>query len=135
LAQTQTKTHAPRTEVPQYSAEYFAWATRRMDIVMARLAIALRDLRVSVQELRALAHLGSGEDLGPSDHVTRGSHPSDRQPVVITRTAKADKSVAPGSSPLATEIFDLAETLSDLPGQDARAFRPHHALTTKETIS
>jgi DNA-binding MarR family transcriptional regulator len=137
LTRTQTQAHAPKTEVSQYSAEYLTRATGRMEIAMTRLTISrARELGIGVQELLALAHLGSGEDLGPSElaqflqmttgamtglvdrleasgHLTRGPHPSDRRRVVITRTAKADKDITQGSSPLATEIFDLGECLSD----------------------
>jgi len=137
LTETWTTAHAPKTEVSQYSAEYLTRANRRMEIVMTRLTISFaRELGVSVQELLALAHLGSGEDLGPSElaqflqmttgamtglvdrleasgHLTRGPHPSDRRRVVLTLTEKADDDITQGSSPLATEIFDLAESLSD----------------------
>jgi len=89
-----------------------------------------------VQELLALAHLGRGEVLGPSElaqllqmttgamtglvdrleasgHVKRGPHPSDRRRVVLTLAGKADDDITQGSSPVKTEIFDLAESLND----------------------
>jgi DNA-binding MarR family transcriptional regulator len=108
-----------------------------MEFAMTRLMIAsARELGIGVQELLALAHLGRVGALGPSElaqllqmttgamtglvdrleasgHVKRGPHPSDRRRVVLTLTEKADDDITQGSSPLATEVFGLAESLSD----------------------
>jgi DNA-binding MarR family transcriptional regulator len=107
-----------------------------MEIAMTRLTIShARELGIGVQELLALAHLGRVGALGPSElaqllqmttgamtglvdrleasgHVKRGPHPSDRRRVVLTLTEKADDDITQGS-PLATEVFGLAESLSD----------------------
>ena len=121
-----------------YTAEEITWATRRLDIAMSRLMIAFsRAGGISVPEMLALEHLGSATSgLGPSElarrlqmttgavtvlvdrleasgHVRRTPHPSDRRRVVVTRTQKAFDDVAAEVAPMAQEILELAESLSD----------------------
>ena len=121
----------------QYTAEEITWATRRLDIAMSRLMVAFsRAVGISVPEMLALEHLGVDGSLGPSElarrlqmttgavtalvdrleasgHAVRAPHPSDRRRVVITRTQKADEDVMEEVAPMAKEIFELAESLSD----------------------
>jgi DNA-binding MarR family transcriptional regulator len=120
-----------------YSAEDITWATRRLDIAMSRLMVAFsRAVGISVPEMLALEHLDAGGGLGPSElsrrlqmttgavtalvdrleasgHAARAPHPTDRRRVVITRTQKADDDLTEEVAPMAMEILELAETLSD----------------------
>lgn len=120
-----------------YTAEDVTWATRRLDMAMSRLTVALaRAVGISVPELWALEHLDGGDGLGPSElarrlqmtsgavtalvdrleaggHAVRAPHPSDRRRVVVSRTPKAEADLDLEGAPLATEILELAESLSD----------------------
>ena len=120
----------------RYTAEDITWATRRLDIAMSRLMVALsRAVGISVPEMLALEHLDADGSLGPSEiarrlqlttgavtalvdrleasgHVARAPHPSDRRRVVITRTAKADEDLSEEIAPLATATLELAESLT-----------------------
>ena len=120
-----------------YTAQDITWATRRLDIAMSRLMVAVaRAMGVTVPELLALEHLDAEGGLGPSDlarrlqmttgavtalvdrleasgHAVRAPHPSDRRRVVVTRTAKADAELAEEVAPLVGEILELAESLGD----------------------
>ncbi len=51
--------------------------------------------------------------LEASGHALRSRHPSDRRRVVVTRTQKAFDDVAQEVAPMAQEILELAESLSD----------------------
>jgi DNA-binding MarR family transcriptional regulator len=121
----------------QYTAQEITWATRRLDIAMSRLMVAFsRAVGISVPEMLALEHLDADGSLGPSElarrlqmttgavtalvdrleasgHAARTPHPSDRRRVVITRTQKADDDLTEEVAPMAMEILELAETLSD----------------------
>ena len=120
-----------------YTAEEITWATRRLDIAMSRLMVAFsRAVGISVPEMLALEHLSADGSLGPSElarrlqmtsgavtalvdrleasgHAARAPHPSDRRRVVITRTQKADDDLTEEVAPMAMEILELAERLSD----------------------
>jgi DNA-binding MarR family transcriptional regulator len=124
-------------EEHQYSAEDITWATRRLDIAMSRLMVAFsRAVGISVPEMLALEHLDADGSLGPSElarrlqmttgavtalvdrleasgHAARKPHPSDRRRVVVTRTQKADEDLTDEVAPMAMEILELAETLSE----------------------
>ncbi len=129
-----------------YTAEDITWATRRLDIAMSRLMVAFsRAVGISVPEMLALEHLGAGGGLGPSDlarrlqmttgavtalvdrleasgHAARAPHPSDRRRVVVTRTQKADDDLTREVAPMAMEILELAESLSDAERQAVGRF-------------
>ena len=121
----------------RYTPEDIAGATRRLDIAMSRLNVALaREIGVSVPELLALEHLSGGSGLGPSElarrlqltsgsvtalvdrleasgKVVRAPHPSDRRRVVVRRTAQAAVELNDGVTPLTEEVLALAEGLSE----------------------
>jgi DNA-binding MarR family transcriptional regulator len=121
----------------EYSAEDITWATRRLDIAMSRLMVAFsRAVGISVPEMLALEHLDADGSLGPSDlarrlqmttgavtalvdrleksgHVLRERHPSDRRRVMVKRLPKADEDLTEEVSPMALEIFELAQSFSD----------------------
>jgi DNA-binding MarR family transcriptional regulator len=120
-----------------YSAEDITWETRRLDIAMSRLMVAFsRAVGISVPEMLALEHLDADGSLGPSDlarrlqmttgavtalvdrleksgHVLRERHPSDRRRVMVKRLPKADEDLTEEVSPMALEIFELAQSFSD----------------------
>jgi DNA-binding MarR family transcriptional regulator len=120
-----------------YTPEDIAGATRRLDIAMSRLNIALaREIGVSVPELLAIEHLDEGSGLGPSElarrlQLTSGSvtalvdrleasgnavrtpHPSDRRRVIVRRTAQAAVKLDTGVAPLTDEVLALAQSLSE----------------------
>ena len=120
-----------------YTADMITEATRRLDIAMSRLMVALsRAVGISVPEMLALEHLDADGSLGPSElarrlqlttgavtalvdrleaggHVERTPHPSDRRRVVITRTQKADEDLTEEIAPMAMAILELAESLTD----------------------
>ena len=125
-----------------HTAEDITWATRRLDIAMSRLMVALsRAVGISVPEMLALEHLDADGSLGPSElarrlqlttgavtalvdrleasgHVARAPHPSDRRRIVITRTQKADEDLTEEIAPMAMAILELAESLT---GDERRA--------------
>jgi DNA-binding MarR family transcriptional regulator len=129
-----------------YTAEEITWATRRLDIAMSRLMVAFsRAVGISVPEMLALEHLDGGGGLGPSElarrlqmttgavtalvdrleasgHAARAPHPSDRRRVMITRTQKADDDLTEEMAPMATEVLELAESLSDAERQAVGRF-------------
>ena len=119
----------------EYTAEDITWATRRLDIAMSRLTVALsRKVGISVPEMLALEYLDADGSIGPSElarrlrmtsgamtalvdrledsgHVVRERHPADRRRVLVTRTKKADADLAAETAPMAIEVLDLAESL------------------------
>jgi DNA-binding MarR family transcriptional regulator len=121
----------------EYTAEDITWATRRLDIAMSRLMVALaREVGISVPELRALEYLDADGSVGPTEmarrlqmtsgaitalvdrleesgHVVRERHPADRRRVLVTRTRKADGDLTAEIAPMAMEILKLAESLDD----------------------
>lgn len=122
---------------PRYTPEDIAGATRRLDMAMSRLNVAVaREIGVSVPELLALEHLSDGSGLGPSElarrlqltsgsvtalvdrleasgNAVRAPHPSDRRRVVVRRTAQAAVKLNDGVTPLTEEVLALAESLSE----------------------
>jgi DNA-binding MarR family transcriptional regulator len=120
-----------------YTAEEITGATRRLDVAMSRLMVALsRAIGISVPEMIALEHLDHEGSIGPSElarrlqmttgavtaladrlerggYVARAPHPDDRRRVLLMRTAKADAELTDEIAPLATEILSLAENLND----------------------
>ena len=121
----------------EYTAEDITWATRRLDIAMSRLMVALsREVGISVPEMLALEYLDADGSIGPSElarrlqmtsgamtalvdrlaasgHVVRERHPADRRRVLVKRTNKADDDLTAEIAPMAKEILKLAETLGD----------------------
>jgi DNA-binding MarR family transcriptional regulator len=121
----------------EYTAEDITWATRRLDIAMSRLMVAFsRAVGISLPEMLALEYLDADGSLGPSDlarrlqmttgavtalvdrleksgHVMRERHPSDRRRVMVKRLPKADEDLTEEVSPMALEIFELAQSFSD----------------------
>jgi DNA-binding MarR family transcriptional regulator len=121
----------------EYTAEDIAWATRRLDVAMSRLLVALsREVGISVPEMLALEYLDADGSIGPSElarrlrmtsgamtalvdrleergHVVRERHPADRRRVLVTRTKKADADLDAEIAPMALEILALAESLDD----------------------
>ncbi|MCX6373185.1 MAG: MarR family transcriptional regulator [Actinobacteria bacterium] len=119
----------------EYTAQDITWATRRLDIAMSRLTVALsRKVGISVPEMLALEYLDADGSIGPSElarrlrmtsgamtalvdrledsgHVSRERHPADRRRVLVTRTKKADADIAAETAPMAIEVLDLAESL------------------------
>ena len=56
----------------KYTAEDITWATRRLDLAMSRLMVALsRDLGISVPEMLALEYLDADGSIGPSELAHR----------------------------------------------------------------
>jgi DNA-binding MarR family transcriptional regulator len=120
-----------------HTAESITWATHRLDMAMSRLMVALsRAIGVSVPEMLTLEYLGADGDLGPSEiarrlqlttgavtalvdrledsgHVARAPHPSDRRRVVVARTQKANDDLTEVIAPMAMEILQLAERLTE----------------------
>jgi len=121
----------------EYTAEDIIWATRRLDIAMSRLMVALsRAIGISVPEMLALEYLDADGSIGPSElarrlHMTSGAmtalvdrleengravrerHPADRRRVLVTRTEKADEDLTAEIAPMARQILELAENLED----------------------
>jgi DNA-binding MarR family transcriptional regulator len=121
----------------QCTAGSITEAARRLDVAMPGLNAAVaRNVGVSVPELLALENLDADGGLGPSElarrlqlstgavtalvdrlvssgHAIRTPHPSDRRRIVVTRTAKASEALAVAAAPLARQIGQLAESLSD----------------------
>ncbi len=130
----------------EYTAEDITWATRRLDIAMSRLMLALsREVGISVPEMLALEYLDADGSIGPSElarrlrmtsgamtalvdrleesgHVVRERHPADRRRVLITRTKKADADLDAEIAPMAMEILELAESLDDAERQAVGRF-------------
>ena len=121
----------------RYSAEDITWQTRRLDLAMMDLMSALSGaVGVSVLEMIALEHLDHAGTMGPSElarrlqvttgavtaladrlaesgHVERAPHPTDRRRIMLKRTQKADDDLTEEIGPMALEILELAEGLSD----------------------
>jgi len=121
----------------EYTTEEITWATRRLDIAMSRLMVALsRAVGISVPEMLALEYLDADASIGPSElarrlqmtsgamtalvdrleasgHVVRQRHPADRRRVLVTRTSKADDDLGVEIAPMALQIFELTESLDD----------------------
>jgi len=121
----------------EYTVEDIARATRRLDIAMSRLMVALsREIGISVPEMLALEYLDADGSVGPSElarrlqmtsgamtalvdrleengHVVRERHPADRRRVLVKRTRRADDDLTAEIAPMAMEILELAETLDD----------------------
>ena len=119
----------------EYTAEDITWATRRLDIAMSRLMVALsREIGVSVPEMLVLEYLDADGSIGPSElarrlqmtsgamtalvdrleasgHVVRERHPSDRRRVIVKRTRKADDDLTEEIEPLALQVLELAASL------------------------
>jgi DNA-binding MarR family transcriptional regulator len=130
----------------EYTAEDITWATRRLDIAMSRLMVALsREVGISVPEMLALEYLDVDGSIGPSElarrlqmtsgamtalvdrlehsgHVVRERHPADRRRILITRTQKADEDLTAEIAPMAMEILELAEGLDDAERQAVGRF-------------
>jgi len=130
----------------EYTAEDITWATRRLDLAMSRLMVALsRDLGISVPEMLALEYLDADGSIGPSElarrlqmtsgamtalvdrleasgHVVRERHPADRRRVLVTRTERADEDLTAEIAPMAMEILELAEGLDDAERQAVGRF-------------
>lgn len=120
-----------------YTAEDITGATRRLDVAMTSLTVALsRAVGISAPEMITLEHLDHEGTIGPSElarrlqmttgavtalvdrlersgHVQRASHPRDRRRVMLKRTTKADEDFTEEIAPMAMEILALAESLSD----------------------
>ena len=121
----------------EYTTEEITWATRRLDMAMSRLMVALsRAVGISVPEMLALEYLDADGSIGPSElarrlqmtsgamtalvdrleasgHVVRQRHPADRRRVLVKRTNKADDDLGAEIAPMAMQIFELAESLDD----------------------
>jgi DNA-binding MarR family transcriptional regulator len=130
----------------EYTAEDITWATRRLDIAMTSLLVALsRAVGISVPEMLALEHLDADGSIGPSElarrlrmtsgsmtalvdrleasgHVVRERHPADRRRVIVRRTRKADEDLAEEIAPMAMQILELAESLEDAERQAVGRF-------------
>ena len=130
----------------EYTAEDITWATRRLDLAMSRLMVALsRDLGLSVPEMLALEYLDADGSIGPSElarrlqmtsgamtalvdrleasgRVVRERHPADRRRVLVTRTETADEDLTAEVAPMAMEILQLAEGLDDAERQAVGRF-------------
>ena len=120
-----------------YTAEDIAWATRRLDIAMSRLMVALsRAVGISVPEMLALEYLDADGSIGPSElarrlqmtsgamtalvdrlegsgHLVRERHPADRRRVLVKRTKMADDDLTEEIAPMAMQVFELAESLDE----------------------
>ena len=121
----------------EYTTEEITWATRRLDMAMSRLMVALsRAVGISVPEMLALEYLDADGSIGPSElarrlqmtsgamtalvdrleasgHVVRQRHPADRRRVLVKRTNKADDDLGAEIAPMAMQISELAESLDD----------------------
>lgn len=118
-----------------YTAQDIAWATRRLDMAMSRLMVAMaRSLDVSVPELLALDYISAAQGAGPTEvarrlqlttgtmtaladrleergHVVRERHPADRRRVMLRTTPSADAEVGERVYPMVADIVALAESL------------------------
>ncbi|MEI6449797.1 MAG: MarR family transcriptional regulator [Actinomycetes bacterium] len=130
----------------KYTAEDITSATRRLDIAMTSLMVALsRAVGISVPEMLALEHLDADGSIGPSElarrlqmttgamtalvdrlaasgHVVRERHPADRRRILVKRTQKADHDLTAEIAPMAMEILKLAESLDDAERQAVGRF-------------
>ena len=121
----------------EYTAEDITWATRRLEVAMSRLMVALsRAIGISVPEMLALEYLDADGSIGPSElarrlqmtsgamtalvdrleengHVVRERHPADRRRVLVKRTTKADEDLTEEIAPMAVRILELTESLDD----------------------
>ncbi len=130
----------------EHTAEDITWATRRLDIAMTSLMVALaRAVGVSVPEMLALEHLDADGSIGPSElarrlqmtsgamtalvdrlaaggHVVRERRPADRRRVLVKRTQKADEDLTAEIAPMAVQILELAEGLDEAERQAVGRF-------------
>lgn len=121
----------------RYSAEDITWQTRRLDLAMMDLMSALsRAVGITVLEMIALEHLDHEGTVGPSElarrlqvttgavtaladrlaesgHLERAPHPTDRRRIMLKRTQKADDDLTEEIGPMALQILELAEAMSD----------------------
>ena len=121
----------------EYTAEDITWATRRLDIALSRLMVAIsREIGISVPEMLALEYLDADGSVGPSElarrlqmtsgamtalvdrleengQVVRERHPADRRRVLVKRTRRADDDLTAEIAPMALQILELAESLDD----------------------
>ena len=143
----------------KYTAEDITWATRRLDIAMSRLMVALsRAIGISVPEMLALEYLDPDGSIGPSElarrqqmtsgamtalvdrleesgHVVRERHPADRRRVLVKRTKKADEDLTAEIAPMAMQILELAESLDDAERQAVGRFFEGFIATIERTIA
>ena len=121
----------------EYTTEEITWATRRLDMAMSRLMVALsRAVGISVPEMLALEYLDADGSIGPSElarrlqmtsgamtalvdrlegsgHLVRERHPADRRRVLVKRTKMADDDLTEETAPMAMQVFELAESLDE----------------------
>jgi len=143
----------------KYTAEDITWATRRLDIAISRLMVALsRAIGISVPEMLALEYLDPDGSIGPSElarrlqmtsgamtalvdrleesgHVVRERHPADRRRVLVKRTKKADEDLTAEIAPMAMQILELAESLDDAERQAVGRFFEGFIATIERTIA
>jgi len=143
----------------KYTAEDITWATRRLDIAMSRLMVALsRAIGISVPEMLALEYLDPDGSIGPSElarrlqmtsgamtalvdrleesgHVVRERHPAGRRRVLVKRTKKADEDLTAEIAPMAMQILELAESLDDAERQAVGRFFEGFIATIERTIA
>ena len=143
----------------KYTAEDITWATRRLDIAMSRLMVALsRAIGISGPEMLALEYLDPDGSIGPSElarrlqmtsgamtalvdrleesgHVVRERHPADRRRVLVKRTKKADEDLTAEIAPMAMQILELAESLDDAERQAVGRFFEGFIATIERTIA
>ena len=142
-----------------YTAEDITWATRRLDIAMSRLMVALsREIGISVSEMLALEYLDADGSVGPSElarrlqmtsgamtalvdrleengQVVRERHPADRRRVLVKRTRRADDDLTAEIAPMAMEILELAETLDDAERQAVGRFFDGFIAIIENTVA
>ena len=143
----------------KYTAEDITWATRRLNIAMSRLMVALsRAIGISVAEMLALEYLDPDGSIGPSElarrlqmtsgamtalvdrleesgHVVRERPPADRRRVLVKRTKKADEDLTAEIAPMAMQILELAESLDDAERQAVGRFFEGFIATIERTIA
>jgi DNA-binding MarR family transcriptional regulator len=119
------------------TAKELSEATRRLDIALAKLHVALaRRLQVSQPELMAITHISSEGVLGPSElahridvttgavtalvdrlaergHLERQPHPADRRKLLLAVTPHAREEVLRHVMPLAEDVRALANTFTE----------------------
>jgi DNA-binding MarR family transcriptional regulator len=143
----------------EYTAEDITWATRRLDIAMSRLMVAIsREIGISVPEMLALEYLDADGSVGPSElarrlqmtsgamtalvdrleengQVVRERHPADRRRVLVKRTRRADDDLTAEIAPMAMEILELAETLDDAERQAVGRFFDGFIAIIENTVA
>jgi len=143
----------------EYTAEDITWATRRLDIALSRLMVAIsREIGISVPEMLALEYLDADGSVGPSElarrlqmtsgamtalvdrleengQVVRERHPADRRRVLVKRTRRADDDLTAEIAPMAMEILELAETLDDAERQAVGRFFDGFIAIIENTVA